>query len=135
MLGGEPFLQPAPLACFASFARAHGLSVFCFTGYTLEELSSSGDESVAELLSHVDVLADGPYLQSQRSFERPWVGSRNQRFHFLTDRYELEDSLCRKNRVEVRLRRDGTVSLNGMAEFFDLDMYETSPFQERGCTT
>ena len=125
LLGGEPFLQAAPLARFASFARAQGLSVFCFTGFTLGELRTRDDTAVSDLLSMVDVLADGPYLRDQRDFGRPWVGSRNQRFHFLTNRYTPEGFLAHKNRVEIRLRRDGSVALNGMADFFDLSACET----------
>ncbi|MBR3315659.1 MAG: radical SAM protein [Atopobiaceae bacterium] len=126
LLGGEPFLQAAALSRFAAFAREQGLSVFCFTGFTLEELRASDDASALDLLSMVDVLADGPYLKSQRDFGRPWVGSRNQRFHFLTNRYAPDDFLGHRNRVEIRLRRDGSVALNGMADFFDLEVHETN---------
>ena len=118
LLGGEPFLQARPLARFSAYARKRGLSVFCFTGYTIEQLQASDDEGVAALLSTVDVLADGPFVLEQRSFQRPWVGSRNQRFHFLTDRYAPSDFTNQRNRVEVRLHRDGSVTINGMADFF-----------------
>jgi len=46
------------------------------------------------------------------------VGSRNQRFHFLTNRYAPLDFARQRNRVEVRLRKDGSVTINGMADFF-----------------
>ena len=118
LLGGEPFLQARPLARFAAYARERGLSVFCFTGYTIEQLRASDDESVAALLSKVDVLADGPFVLEERSLQRPWVGSRNQRFHFLTNRYAPSDFTNQRNRVEVRLRKDGSVTINGMADFF-----------------
>ena len=37
--GGEPFCQPAPLAELAEKLHAHGLDIWAYTGYTLEELS------------------------------------------------------------------------------------------------
>lgn len=116
-LGGEPFLQAGPLARVAQRAHELGLSVFCFSGRTIEELRASNDPEVAELLAQVDVLADGPYVQELRSFDRPWVGSSNQRFHFLTQRYDPQSFLARGNVVEVRIRPDGTMQVNGMARF------------------
>lgn len=116
-LGGEPFLQAEPLARIARHAREENLSVFCFSGHTLEELKASDNPGVAELLSLVDVLADGPYVEGLRDFSRPWVGSSNQRFHFLTGRYRPDAFLGTGNRVEVRIRPNGAVQINGMAEF------------------
>ena len=53
---------------------------------------------------------------------RPWLGSSNQRYHFLTPRYRyLESSLLNMpNRIEVRLLPDGRVFINGMATTEDL---------------
>jgi len=116
-LGGEPFLQADALARIARHAKELGLSIFCFTGFTLEELQAEKSPGVSELLSLVDVLADGPYVQELRDFSRPWVGSSNQRFHFLTERYEPESFLNTGNKVEVRFHPDGSVQVNGMAEF------------------
>lgn len=116
-LGGEPFLQAGALARIARHARDAGLSVFCFSGRTLEELEASESLEVKALLSLVDVLADGPYVEELRDFSRPWVGSSNQRFHFLTDRYEPAAFLGTGNKVEIRIRADGTMQMNGMAEF------------------
>jgi anaerobic ribonucleoside-triphosphate reductase activating protein len=45
------------------------------------------------------------------------VGSANQRFHFLTSRYaHLAERLTTiPNRLEVRLRPDGRIEINGLA--------------------
>ena len=53
LLGGEPFLQAEPLARFAAYAQGRGLSVFCFSGYTLEGLRARNDAAVEALLSQV----------------------------------------------------------------------------------
>ena len=45
---------------------------------------------------------------------RPWVGSENQRFHFLTDRYD-ESIFSTPNRLELTIAPDGAIELNGFA--------------------
>lgn len=117
LLGGEPFDQALPLSRFAFAAQKRGLSVIAFTGYVLEELLEDSRPGVKALLAQTDLLIDGPYIREQRSFARPWVGSENQRYHFLTGRYAPEDLKHARNRVEVRLRPDGALDTNGMADF------------------
>ncbi|WP_188541037.1 hypothetical protein [Paenibacillus segetis] len=53
---------------------------------------------------------------------RPWIGSANQRYHFLTELYmHLADELMNiPNRLEVRIAPDGRVMINGLAELKDL---------------
>ncbi len=85
--GGEPFEQAAPLAEVARAVRPLGLSVMAFSGYTLEELRAARDPGVAALLAETDILVDGRFDRERPERERRWVGSSNQRFHFLTGRY------------------------------------------------
>lgn len=85
-LGGEPFEQPEPLREMISRIKKEGLSVIVFTGYTLEQLQQTGDGAILECLSQIDLLIDGAYVEELREFGRPWVGSSNQRYLFLTDR-------------------------------------------------
>ncbi|HEY3467035.1 MAG TPA: 4Fe-4S single cluster domain-containing protein [Amycolatopsis sp.] len=108
LLGGEPFDQAAPLGEFAAAVRAEGLSVMTFTGFRREELPPS------KLLESTDLLVDGPFLVDQPEPSRPWVGSANQRFHFLTDRYD-ESIFTTPNRLELRIAPDGAIELNGFA--------------------
>lgn len=117
VLGGEPFDQAAPLAELASRLRPSGLSVMIFTGYELDFLQRSGREDWNALLARTDLLVDGPFIASKASTERPWIGSSNQRFRFLTDRYaDRRERLSEHpNRIEIRLSPDGRLSLNGMA--------------------
>ena len=37
--GGEPMMQPEPLYLIAKEAKEKGMNVWCYTGFTLEELS------------------------------------------------------------------------------------------------
>lgn len=90
-LGGEPFSQALPLGNLAEQVQQHGLSVMVFTGYRLEEIQARRDPFCERFLSNIDVLVDGPYLVSQHTNKRRWIGSSNQRVHFLTERYEASD--------------------------------------------
>ena len=126
LLGGEPFLQAEALAEFAAHAHSRSLGVVCFTGYTLGELLENGPAGTDALLAETDVLIDGPYLARERDFSRPLVGSRNQRFRFLTERYDETSFVSMRNRIEVRLRRDGSVAVNGMGNFFAQDLTTAS---------
>ena len=77
--GGEPMLQPKPLAEIARAAKQKGLSVWCYTGFTLEFLQHEGRADRMALLDLVDVLVDGPYVAHERSLDLLYCGSRNQR--------------------------------------------------------
>jgi anaerobic ribonucleoside-triphosphate reductase activating protein len=121
-LGGEPFFQAMELAYVGRRVRDHGLSVVTFTGYRLEALKVANRPSYEALLAVTDLLIDGPFQREKADLSRPWVGSSNQRFHFLTDRYKyLVDELSSiPNRIEVRLSLDGRVLINGLVSPEDL---------------
>lgn len=84
--GGEPTSQSRGLFHLCRLLQADGMSVFCYTGYTLDELRARRNRWVERFLSCVDVLVDGRYEQTQRANLR-WRGSANQRVHFLSKRY------------------------------------------------
>ena len=79
--GGEPFLQPGPCADIAEAARADGLNVWAYSGWTFEQLLERGreDAATARLLRLLDVLVDGPFVLEKKSMEVKWRGSTNQR--------------------------------------------------------
>jgi anaerobic ribonucleoside-triphosphate reductase activating protein len=116
-LGGEPFEQAAPLARLARGARALGLSVVAFTGFTLDALRARSDPGVQALLAQVDVLVDGAFEAARPERRRRWVGSQNQRFHYLSARYtsaiETPSAEEPLRAVEVTVGVDGRVVLNG----------------------
>jgi len=121
-LGGEPFVQAAALADVGRQVKEHGLSVVTFTGYVLEDLQRANRDDFNELLAVTDLLIDGPFQKEKVDFSRPWVGSNNQRYHFLTDRYlHLESTLASiPNRIEVRLKPDGRILINGLTPLVDM---------------
>lgn len=77
--GGDPMEQAEECAILADIARAHGLNVWTYTGYTYEQLLSQRDPARLDLLAQTDVLVDGPFLLAERSWETLFRGSRNQR--------------------------------------------------------
>lgn len=122
-LGGEPFAQAAPLADLAVRLRETGLSVVTFTGFTLEQLRTAGNTDWERLLSATDLLIDGPFVQGLADQSRPWVGSSNKRFIFLTDRYRALEPVLNEipNGLELRIAPDGNVTINGMETSEALD--------------
>lgn len=79
--GGEPFEQPHASATLAQALKAEGYGVWSFSGYLFEDLQKKAaqDADIAALLEAIDVLVDGPFVQSLRSIELDWRGSSNQR--------------------------------------------------------
>jgi len=110
--GGEPFDQPSPLAELGRLAHEHGLTLVCFTGYTLEEVRGEADPARLALLDQTDLLIDGPYDQDQPCSE-PLRSSANQRLHFLTGAITPEH-VAGVPRVEVVIV-DGEVKVTGLA--------------------
>jgi anaerobic ribonucleoside-triphosphate reductase activating protein len=122
-VGGEPFAQAEGLAELGRAMQESGLSVVTFSGYVFEKLQRSARKGWRDLLAVTDLLIDGPFRIDLADMSRPWVGSANQRYHFLTDRYRyLEKELLNiPNRIEVRLTQEGSVLVNGLAATEDLD--------------
>lgn len=116
-LGGEPFEQAQELSLLASKVKSLGLSVLCFTGYTIDELRAKNDESVNSLLACIDLLIDGGFEEEKFDLSRPWVGSSNQQYHYLSDVYSPEVILQYKNKIEARIAADGRLEVNGMGDF------------------
>ena len=79
--GGEPFAQAEALIPLARLVKERGLHLCAYSGYTLEQLLSMSREQpeIGELLRLCDVLVDGPFLIEQRTLQKRFAGSRNQR--------------------------------------------------------
>ena len=112
LMGGEPFAHAPAALALARASRQLDLSVMVFSGYTIEELRERAEPEVAELIATTDILVDGPYIREQPDTERRWIGSRNQRIHFLTPRYFQDEQWKQKNTLEIRVDKDG-ITVNG----------------------
>jgi len=111
-LGGEPFDQAVACAEIGAELRRHGLGVITFTGYQYEDLltSTHGHQG---LLAVTDLLVDGPYRQAEQETERALVGSSNQRFINLSDRYADYSATAEPNRIDIRVTSDGEIGVAG----------------------
>lgn len=116
-LGGEPFEQAEELSKLAKKIKKEKLTIVCFTGYTYEELKSKNDRFTDEFLSNIDLLIDGGFEEDKFDLSRPWVGSSNQRYIFLTDAYSQAQINEYKNKIEVRIKKSGRLEINGMGDF------------------
>ncbi len=90
--GGEPLIQASALLPLARQVKARDKSVWCYTGFTFEQLlgKAQTDRSLHQLLQHIDVLVDGRYIASQRSLTLRFRGSANQRVLDLPQSLALE---------------------------------------------
>ena len=75
--GGEPFEQAVELLPLAAELKRRGYHLMAFSGYTFEQLLPK--PGCRDLLSLLDLLVDGPFIEEEKSLELRFRGSRNQR--------------------------------------------------------
>jgi anaerobic ribonucleoside-triphosphate reductase activating protein len=76
--GGDPLQQPAGTRALVHRIKQElGYNVWCFTGYTWEEIVK--DPVLLDTVRELDVLVDGPFIQAERDISLRFRGSRNQR--------------------------------------------------------
>ncbi len=80
--GGEPFCHASTLAALGKEIHALGLNIVTYTGYTFEELLAGSDTHPewTDLLRETDILIDGRFEESLKSYDIPFRGSTNQRY-------------------------------------------------------
>lgn len=79
--GGDPMMQPESCLELAKYAKSLGYNIWCYTGFTFEELLKLGKKkkSILEFLNYIDVLVDGRFILEEKSFDVVFRGSKNQR--------------------------------------------------------
>ncbi len=81
--GGEPFEQPIQCIEIAKEAKNMGLDIWCYTGYTIEEITNKNSinykKGWLEFLNLIDVLVDGPFIIQKKNLLLKFRGSENQR--------------------------------------------------------
>lgn len=85
ILGGEPFsdfnvLSVEELVVLAKHTYPEK-EIWVWSGYTIEELLQKAQQSITikDILNHVDVLVDGPFIQQLKEPNLVFRGSKNQR--------------------------------------------------------
>lgn len=87
LLGGEPFEPDNQRSLLPFLRRVKGTyphkEIWCYSGYLLDEElwkdSRARCECTDELLSLLDVLVDGPFVEAQKDLNLRFRGSSNQR--------------------------------------------------------
>ena len=75
--GGDPMYQAEALLPLARKLKLDGRNIWCYTGFTFEELKAHPE--MCRLLDYIDVLVDGPFIESRRNTGLLFCGSDNQR--------------------------------------------------------
>ena len=107
--GGEPFLQAQVLADLLRKVRdLEDLGVIVYTGFLYEDILKQ--EEYREFLDRIDLLIDGPYIESldDGGSDR---GSSNQRAILLTDRYRNFTKSFGQRKRETQIFRHGFYSI------------------------
>lgn len=82
--GGDPFFQVEAFLQLSLLIKEKvtphfpHFTIMAYTGFTYERLMESSP-IYSPLLNEIDVLIDGPYIQSQRTMDLNFIGSANQR--------------------------------------------------------
>lgn len=83
VLGGEPLcdenLDEVDKIITSVRTAYPQIKIFVWTGYTLEELINKNDERIKHILSQINMLIDGPYIESERDITLVLRGSKNQK--------------------------------------------------------
>ena len=89
LLGGEPF-EPQNQRALLPFVRKvrekfPKKTIWCYTGFVFDEKTgllrekNKNTECTAELIRHMDVLVDGPFVEELKDISLVFRGSSNQR--------------------------------------------------------
>lgn len=89
--------QPEASLDIARFCQENGLNVWCYTGFTFEELikTAKSNSTIKELLENIDVLVDGKFVLAQKSLNLYFKGSKNQRV------LDVKESLKQEKPIEI----------------------------------
>lgn len=89
IMGGEPMAEENMFLTHLVISEVKralpDTKIYLWSGYTLEELEKRSDNRTAAILSSIDCIIDGPYIESERDITLPMRGSRNQRIHYLKE--------------------------------------------------
>ncbi|MDR1368706.1 MAG: anaerobic ribonucleoside-triphosphate reductase activating protein [Dysgonamonadaceae bacterium] len=90
--GGEPFSQTEGFIELAKRIKSEtNKTIWCYTGYRYESLMLHPKHK--ELLSYIDVLVDGPFIQELKDETLRFRGSSNQRIVYIKDFFVFETAL------------------------------------------
>ncbi len=96
--GGDPVCQSGACQKIAHAAHDLGLNVWCYTGFTYEEMIRNPEHK--KLLEEIDVLVDGKFILEEKSYDIYFRGSKNQRIIDVPKSLEEEKVVLKPEYVE-----------------------------------
>lgn len=76
--GGDPLYQNIDeLIELSKKIHSLGLNIWLYTGFTLDQIEN--DNTYKDILNNIDVLVDGPFIESEKNLKITFRGSKNQR--------------------------------------------------------
>ena len=82
-MGGEPLckenIEEIDNIITSVRAAYPHIKIFVWTGYTFEKLKSEDNEIINHILSQIDMLIDGPFIETEKDITLKLRGSKNQR--------------------------------------------------------
>lgn len=103
--GGDPFMQPKECSEIAKYAKEKKLNVWSYTGYTFEHLLTLSEKKpeIIDFLKEIDVLVDGKFELSKKSYNCIFRGSSNQRI------IDVKESLKKKKVVLLEKYKENNI--------------------------
>lgn len=97
--GGDPVEQAESFLYMAKAFKKAGLNIWCYTGYTFEEVLNKMKEnkSLKELIDNIDVLVDGKFEINKKRDGLRFKGSTNQRL------INVKESLKKNEIITVKV--------------------------------
>lgn len=94
--GGDPMFQVEASLDIAKFCHSIDLNVWCYTGYTFEQLLEIAkvNPKMLELLKELDVVVDGKFILEKKSADVKFRGSSNQRIIDVPKSLKLNKAVC-----------------------------------------
>lgn len=77
LTGGDPLFDPYKTMLLAKSIKEAGYGIWLYTGYIFEDILK--DKGLSSPLPYIDVVVDGPYVESLRDPDLKFRGSSNQR--------------------------------------------------------
>lgn len=75
--GGDPLWQIDKVLPLVKEIKQKGYNIWCYTGFTWEEIRASSQ--LSQILEWIDVIVDGRFIEEQRDISLRFRGSSNQR--------------------------------------------------------
>ncbi len=122
ILGGEPLLQKESLFDFIKLVKKEtDLSIMLYTGFEKDEFTTLDKK----IISKIDILIAGRYIEKKRDLFLTWRGSRNQKIEFISDKYNKNDIPFESNMIEIDINPNGSIKLMGYPNKKMLDLIKS----------